>query len=228
MITPRDYYRSFFSQCILCHGPTDPAEGICNACQGDLPWIHARCPCCALPQLHNRLCRQCLRKPPTFDRVEALFDYLFPVDQLIAQTKYHNRPVYMAALAQLMAKSLTKTLKPDLLIPVPLHRQRLRERGYNQAEILADLLGEHLQIPIARDLLTKSRPTSAQMSLDRDTRQKNLRNVFDCKPLPTGSVALVDDVMTTGTTVREICKALRKAGATRISVWVLVRTAKDH
>lgn len=224
----KDYYRSFFSQCVLCKGRTLQTQGICTECEHDLPWISHHCPCCFLPQAHNHLCQRCSTHVPPFQSVAALFDYQFPVNQLIAQIKYHDKPVYMAALAELMARQLINHPRPELLIPVPLHPSRLRERGYNQAEILANLLGQRLNIPVRSDLLTKVRATPQQMSLDRTTRHKNLKAAFQCQPYSAQHVVLIDDVMTTGTTVREICKSLRQSPQQIIDIWVLVRTAKDR
>ncbi|MBE9396489.1 ComF family protein [Pontibacterium sp. N1Y112] len=224
----QDNYRLFFSQCVLCKGRTKRTQGICSDCVKDLPWIKHHCPCCFLPQEHDHLCQQCSAKTPAFQSVSALFDYQFPVNQLIAQIKYHDKPVYMAALAELMARHLSNAPQPDVLIPVPLHRSRLRERGYNQAEILARGVGRQLGIPVRCDLLSKTRATAQQMSLDRSSRQKNLKAAFECRPYSAQHIVLIDDVMTTGTTVREICKHLRQSPQQVIDVWVLVRTAEDR
>ena len=231
MRTPTENYWLFFSQCILCRSPTKNSRGICPDCQRDLPWIDTCCPRCALPQTHNHLCPQCSKDRIPFGQVHALFDYQFPINELVAQIKYHDKPVYMAALAELMARHLRyikPERKPDLLIPVPMHNKRLRQRGYNQAEILARLLGRLLDIPVRSDLLSKNQATAQQMALHRRERQKNLRGAFNCKPYVAHHVALIDDVMTTGTTVSEICKVLRQSSSQTIDVWVLVRTAEDR
>ena len=113
--------------------------------------------------------------------------------------------------------------KPDLLIPVPLHFLRRCKRGFNQAEFIAKELQRHCSIPLQRDLLRRTNHTSAQSGLDRKTRQKNLRDAFRCEPLNGLHVALVDDVLTTGATLQECSRTLKKAGARQISVWVAAR-----
>lgn len=228
MTLNKDYSCLFFTQCILCHDPCHRQQGLCEQCISDLPWIRNRCPRCALPQLSTHLCHQCQTNPPPFESVIALFDYHFPLNQLIAQTKYHNKPGYLAPLARLFADHICNNNIPDLLIPVPMHPHRLKERGYNQAEILTQLLGTMLNIPVDNRLLHKTKSTAQQMSLSREDRVKNLKGVFSAsKPTPE-HIVIVDDVMTTGTTMREICNTLRSSPQQRIDVWVLVRTAKER
>jgi len=232
MQIPRENYWLFFSQCILCRGHTQSHQGICERCHPDLPWITSHCPRCNLPQNHNHLCAQCLQPDQPIEQVFALFDYQFPIDQLITQVKYHNKPAYMMALSQLLIAPLTHFLKttgkPDLLLPVPMHPQRLRERGYNQAEILAETIARHTGIANNSSLLIKQRPTAQQMSLSRQARFTNLKNAFECRAVPPKHVAIVDDVMTTGTTVREIAALLKRQGAHRVDVYTLVRTGAEH
>ncbi|MGB0466713.1 MAG: ComF family protein [Pontibacterium sp.] len=228
MITTKANHGLLFSQCILCHGRCKSDQGICPDCLQDLPWIKSHCPCCSLPQTSNHLCLQCATEHQPFNGVSALFDYRFPVDQLISQVKYHQKPVYMLPLARLLADKMADTTKPDLLIPVPMHEDKLRLRGYNQAELIARLVGDLLNIPVHSHLLKKIRPTTQQMSLSREQRINNLKNAFSATQTRAKHIAIIDDVMTTGTTLRELCTQVRTHPTQRIDGWVLVRTAKDR
>ncbi|MEO8460151.1 MAG: ComF family protein [Dokdonella sp.] len=167
-----------------------------------------------------------MRREPPFTAAWAPFRYAHPLDLLEARFKFHRDLAAGRVLAQRMIDRL-KTDHPDrppLLIPVPLHKQRLRERGYNQALELARPLAKSLDIPIAPDALQRTRSTRTQTGLDAKARRKNLLGAFAviANDLPE-HVALIDDVMTTGATVHECARALKKAGVARIDIWVLAR-----
>jgi ComF family protein len=228
MLNIPDNYWLLFSQCILCHGRCNPHTGLCDGCLLDLPWITQHCPQCHLPQLHDHLCSRCLKQPPPFHTVHALFEYQFPVDQLIAQVKYHDKPSLIAPLALQLAQRVAQLQpRPQLLVPVPAHAHRLRQRGYNQAQLIAEVAGRALGIPVARNLVRKTVDTTQQMALHRDQRIRNLRGVFEATPTDVQHMAIIDDVMTTGTTIRELCRVLKQPQR-RLDVWVLVRTANDR
>lgn len=232
MNTPRENYRLLFDQCILCRSkPPEAQSGFCSACTDDLPRIRQHCPRCYLQQDQPNLCRRCFNAEHRFDRAYALFDYRFPVDQLIAGAKYHDRPAHIAALAQLFCSQLpAERLNANanrLIIPMPMHPTRLRERGFNQSEILAKVIQHYSGYPLSTKLLRKIRHTPGQMTLKRNERLSNLRNSFSCEPLPCRDIILVDDVVTTGTSASEASRVLRRAGAEKIEVWSLVRTASD-
>lgn len=228
MLQTQDNYWLLFSQCILCHRRCKPHSGLCDGCLQDLPWITHRCPRCHLPQLHDHLCGDCLKRPPPFHSAHALFEYQFPVDQLIAQVKYHNKPALIAPLANLLAGRVANLQpRPQLLLPVPTHPRRLRQRGYNQAQLIAEIIGRALHIPVATSVVHKIKDTQQQMALHRDQRIRNLRGAFGVNACSAQHIAIVDDVMTTGTTIRELCRILRQPDR-RLDVWTLVRTANDR
>ncbi|NVK43296.1 MAG: ComF family protein [Oceanospirillaceae bacterium] len=170
------------------------------------------------------ICGRCLKKPPAFDNCSAAFAYRFPLDQLIPRIKYRDSPADLGWLAEAMALELRGTSLPDVLIPVPLAPARLRRRGYNQAELLAARLGRHFSIPLDRHSLTKPRDTRHQMALAGAERRRNLKDAFRWEGTSYRHIALVDDVMTTGTTVNVIAALLKKSGIERVDVWVLART----
>src|SRR5690606_6443743 len=148
-----------------------------------------------------------------------------PVDRLLPRFKFHRDLAAGRALAEAMAERFAPLPRPDALVAVPLHRARLRQRGYDQALELAKPLSRALGIPLPRDVLQRMRTTAPQSRLDATARRRNLRGAFVVAPgmpLP-AHVALVDDVMTTGATLHAAAKALRRAGVARVDAWVCAR-----
>ncbi len=181
------------------------------------------------------LCGECLRLGPAFDRCVCAADYGFPWDALIAQAKFHARPELMAPLGALLAAAVRHAHAPTpaLLLPIPLDPQRLRERGYNQAWELARQLARHLRCPATPALLLRPVQRAHQADLSRAQRLANLRGAFMLQPnrqleVRGRRVALVDDVMTTGATLREAATVLRRAGASAVDAYVLARTPEAH
>jgi ComF family protein len=149
------------------------------------------------------------------------------LQQAIQLLKYQGKVALAASLGDLMAQSCPRELSVDLLMPVPLHPDRLREREFNQALLLADRLNRRLRLPLVHDNLIRLRRTPPQTTLRRSARRKNLRRSFTVlrpESIEDRRILLVDDVMTTGTTVNECAKALRKAGAGDVYVYTLART----
>jgi ComF family protein len=173
------------------------------------------------------ICGVCQRHPPVFHRTVAPYIYAAPLDRLIQQFKFNRRLDLARPLAGLMGASLTLRdgAYPQLLVPVPLHPQRLRKRGFNQARELARVIGRELDIPLATPkLCQRLRATAMQADLPARQRQGNVRGAFAVTaPLSVGHVAIVDDVMTTGHTAAELARTLRRAGAESIEVWVCAR-----
>lgn len=225
--------RSFFNHlllpqdCLLC-GDQGAGLPICEACQVDLPWHSPNaCPSCALPTLSGETCGTCLKAPPAFDRTRTLMDYEFPVDALLRRFKYAGFLAVADLMGSLMANRYSGESRPDLLIPMPLHPSRLKERGFNQAVEIGRILAKNLHIPMDPHACRRVRPTTPQAGLTLQARQKNLRGAFTCSPDLSGKhVALIDDVMTTGASLDELARAVRKAGAIRVECWVIARTLK--
>jgi ComF family protein len=171
------------------------------------------------------LCGACLRKAPAWDRALAALAYEYPVDRIVRKFKFQRN----LACGQLLADELIRCFEqsgsaaPDILIPVPLHFTRRFWRGFNQAEFLARQLGSRLRIPVLVHKLLRKKRTSAQSGLGRRERQRNIRGAFQCRTTGKLRVALVDDVMTTGTTLAACARAVRAAGASHVSVWVAAR-----
>ncbi len=215
------------TRCLLCDAPGCEGLDLCEACRGELPWNAAACPRCGLPQKADdgETCGACRLSPPPFAHVQSAFRYAYPVDRLLPRFKFHGDLAAGELLATLMAWSLDPAQCPQALVPVPLHRSRLRARGYDQALELARALARNSTLPVITDALRRIRPTCAQSQLGAKARQGNVREAFRLRPgaaLP-GHVALVDDVMTTGATVAECARVLRAGGVQRVDVWTIAR-----
>ncbi|MCG5499753.1 ComF family protein [Ectothiorhodospira lacustris] len=216
------------STCLLCAAPGHAGLDLCAACRAELPRPEQACARCGLPlEYPAPFCGHCLRRLPPFDATWAALLYAPPVDGLIADFKFSARLPQGRLLGQLMAEALAPRINvPDCVIPVPLHRHRLRERGFNQALELARPLARALGCPLHHGAVMRVRATPPQQTLAATMRRDNLRGAFRVHPgFEAGHVALVDDVMTTGSTLREIAVALKVHGVKRVDVWVLARAA---
>jgi len=218
--------------CLICDESTDAACPLCHACELDLPWLGAQCQRCALPLPVDGICPACQHKLPAFERVIAPWRYDFPLDSLISRFKHQANGAFGRLLGEHLADYLKQQFaaglrKPDLLLPVPLGKGRLRERGFNQAQLLARWLSDVLQIPSLPKALQRTRDTPAQQGLDAATRKRNLRGAFALATdfLPDGRhIALVDDVLTTGATAQALAQLLCKNGAAHVDIYCLART----
>lgn len=216
--------------CPACGNPTGAGRTLCRGCEASLPVLTACCPRCATPYEHPQVageCGSCQRHPPAYARSVALFHYAPPVDHFIRALKFHHD----LGLAQMLGQRLATCLaaqpdRPDLIMPIPLHPTRLRARGYNQALEIARPLAAALNRPLDFRALRRVRATSAQSDLPIAERIRNVRGAFAVRGgtrLEGNKVALVDDVMTSGSTAQAAAHALRAAGAEEVWVWVVAR-----
>ena len=222
----RSFINRFFPRsCLLCGGDAGPGH-LCPACLTDLPWhTQPQCPQCATPTPLGQTCGACLKRPPAFDRTLAALGYTFPLDRLIPRLKYHGRLAIAPALGECLARAAEGAPVPDRLIPMPLHAKRIRERGFNHATEIARDVAKRLGLPLDTASCQRTRDTPPQMGLARDARRRNLRGAFACSGDVRGQrIALVDDVMTTGTSLDELAATLKRAGAREVTCWVAART----
>ena len=219
----------FRQNCVLCDKKTAHKAFLCSECTDDLPWLGSACHICALPLSTSNtphICGQCLKIPPPFASIQAAFIYRFPISAIIPKIKNQQGLHHTAWLADCLLKRLLERPQawPDAIIPVPIHSLRLISRGFNQSSVIAHHLSEHLKIPLLLNQLQKNKRTPSQSTLTAKQRRNNLQHAFTYFGPPIRHVALVDDVVTTGTTIKEISITLRNAGIQRIDIWVIART----
>ena len=215
--------------CVLCGIAVDGRRDICPGCADDLPFHKPACRGCAmpLPSAAAELCPRCIGNPPLLAATVAAFRYEYPVAELIARFKFNADQSAGKLLAELLAEriaTLPAAQQCDrVLVPIPLHDTRLRERGFNQALCLAKVLATRLRLPIRTNLLRKHRSVLDQKQLGATARRANLRDVFQAGPCRGLRIALVDDVITTGATADAAAAALLRNGASEVRLWCVAR-----
>lgn len=213
--------------CSLCLAPAAGDAGLCDGCLADLPWhTEAACPRCALPSMQGLLCGHCLAHTPAFDRTIAALCYGYPLDCLIQQYKYGQQLALARTFAALLTRhSALLNARPDVLMAMPLHPQRLQERGFNQSNEIAKHLSRDLNIPLLGHVCHRIKLSPPQATLPYKQRRDNMQGAFACSSRLDGlHIALVDDVMTTGASFEALAKTVKKAGAREVSCWALART----
>lgn len=226
----RSIFNQIFPQtCLLC-GDAVHVGHVCAACLADLPWhTQPQCPRCATPTPQGQICGACLKRPPAFDRTYAALGYAFPLDRLIPRLKYHGQLAIAPALGECLARAVEATPIPDRMIAMPLHAKRIRERGFNHATEIARDVATRLRLPLDLASCQRIRDTPPQRGLKHDARRRNLRGAFACSGDVRGQhIALVDDVMTTGTSLDEMAATLKQAGAREVTCWVAARTLRPE
>ncbi len=219
--------------CLLCGQYHSAQFALCHGCQQDLPWLGAHCLRCAQPlSIAGSTCGLCLQNNPIQQRTLALFDYHFPITPLIQQLK-NNRPLLLADLFGKLLVSAVKTTYegdslPQALIPIPLHRKRLSQRGHNPSALIGFFAEQQLKIPCLHQVCKRIKNTPPQRGLNHEQRQKNLRNAFQLQQIDAlkgiTHIALLDDVVTTGATTQALAQVL-KPHVERIDIWCVARTS---
>lgn len=226
--------------CLLCSQLHHEPINICKACLADLPWCQKSCYQCGL-QLNTGpkstmqlICGQCLQQPPNFDLSLAACHYLPPVDSLLRRFKHQYHLPSGRVLAHLLTQKVKTywqqpgSFQPELLVPVPLHRQRLQQRGFNQALLLSQWLGTELGLPVARQFCRRVDRATAQQNQKRGERLHNLRHAFQLRqPIQATRIALIDDVLTTGATAEALSRSIRNTQGNKvkqIALWCIART----
>lgn len=209
----------FGGACFVCRGSSQGL--LCAACRDELPRLAGElCPRCALPTPRAAVCGRCLAEPPHYDATVAVLAYDFPADALVHALKFRGELALAPFLGKLLSQKIDQSA--DCVVPVPLSPRRLRQRGYNQA---AEIARQVAPSKIDLDVCVREKDSRPQMELPWAERQRNVRGAFSCKrALGGATVAVVDDVMTTGATLDEIARTLKRAGAGRVLNWVVART----
>jgi ComF family protein len=213
--------------CQACGIPVSADKQFCEHCERSFNRVKNPCHSCGLPNpVSGTLCPACMKSPPRWNRMRAPFVFCDPLRQQVHRLKFAHQPHIAHPLIE-QSLSCFSTTNIDALIPVPLHPERLRERGFNQSQIIADALGSALNLPVDRQSLVRVKATDPQSGLSYRQRSVNIKRAFEYKPRTQWqSVALVDDIITTGNTMNEICKLLRQQCVTHIEVWALARALK--
>lgn len=217
--------------CVLCGAPGSAGLDLCAACRDELPRNRPACPRCALPlpagMTPGTPCGACQHLPPP--QTIAFVPYLYrdTIRALIAGAKFRGRLNLARLLGLCLAYSAREAgvARPDLILPVPLHPQRLQTRGYNQALEMARALSKELGIPVDAETCVRLRAITPQEGLEKEARRRNVRGAFGVTaPIRVQHVALLDDVVTTGSTAAEVATTLLQAGAKRVDLWAVART----
>jgi ComF family protein len=256
---PSNQYSSFSSKlhcffgikkCYLCDEKIQTYPFFCDNCYLDLPKLNTKCSTCCLPlklEKHdpftsNLLCGECISKPPSFSQTFCTFEYRFPINQIIRRIKYSKQRYWIRPLCQLLANEIALAsiksnhfTRPDILIPIPMHKSKIKIRGFNQADLIANFLSKNLNIPVAKKILLKTKNTKTQAQLNKKERMKNLEGSLSISKKTTKNnflkgkhIALVDDVMTTKASCELASKLLLASGASRVDVLCLARTPKGN
>jgi ComF family protein len=216
----------FGGSCYLCRGKAGAL--LCAPCRADLPGPGAAlCPRCALASPGGAVCGRCLAQPPAFDATHAALAYEFPADVLVQALKFRGELSLAPYLGELLAQRIPQG-DAQVVVPVPLSAARLRARGYNQSLEIARSVARATGARLAPELCERDRDTAVQMDLPLEARAKNVRGAFRCPGIVGGTVAVLDDVMTTGATLNEVAATLKRAGAARVVNWVVARTPPGH
>lgn len=188
------------------------------------------CKQCAIPlgsSHETLLCGQCLQHPPAVDYTLSLFHYDAPIDYLITQLKFQQQLPYAAILGFLLEKFVLKMAavdSPDALLPVPLHSNRLVKRGFNQSLEISRPVANTMNLPILLNTVQRQKDTLMQIDLSAKERRENVKNCFKLENVPKYQhIVIIDDVVTTGSTINELAKLLKAAGVEKVGVWSIAR-----
>jgi ComF family protein len=227
------------SLCVLCDTPTASAFSLCHACILELPYNHYACPQCGVSiesasseteAIATSLCENCQIAPPLYNETLSPFIYTAAIRYLIIGLKFNKQLLYAHLLGTLLADAVQDHYSsqdlPEFLLPVPLHTHRVRRRGFNQSVEISRVVSQRLQIPMLSRHLIKIHATAPQAELSAQQRQENLRHSFQISTkIPNARIAIIDDVITTGSTMNEVAQIVQKSGMkSPIYAWSCART----
>jgi ComF family protein len=231
----------------MCSGEPETAnQCICDACVSELPWLHNQCQQCAVPLVASDvLCPDCQSTPPAYRRCISAFTYQAPIDNIILKLKNDPYTSEIKQLTALLAERIihsyqqAATAIPQMVIPMPLHWRKMAQRGFNQSQIIGNLLSNYFlyqhktSLKIHSDICQRISNSQAQHTLDKKQRARSVKNAFSVSAQTDHSVkgqtvAVLDDVVTTGATANSIASAVLKAGAKQVDIWCLARTSWNN
>ena len=224
------------ARCLMCELSSND-KLICKHCQRALLEARTCCQRCGLGlNLSLPFCGDCLKKAHLFEKLHALGSYQPPYSQMVKKLKYTKKLLYGELLGELLTKSIRLNLSAqqisavDYLLPVPLHTEKLRCRGFNQATIIAKVIAKRLSTPLLLEGVERHISTMPQEGLRLYDRKKNLNGAFSISPsvqqeIIGAYIVIIDDVVTTGATVNSLCHTLLEAGVQRIDIWCISRTS---
>lgn len=231
-------YKLLPGACLLCGLSAGGDIDLCGACERSLPRLDKHCDICANPLNCPGICGRCLSQRPSFSTVQVPLLYQYPVDLLLQRFKFSGQLAAGKVLSQLLARHIKqqvdsdKCTLPELLIPVPLHWKKRFTRGFNQSEVITRELSRELDIKYCRQAIKRVVNTPPQHKLSRKERQRIPHSAFAAGRKSTllhgARIALVDDVLTTGSTVEALSRCLMKEGAKSVEIWLLARTPLDN
>ena len=225
----------FLTACVLCDKTIKREIALCRACDNDLPRISHACKQCGIPlSLDSQaICGQCIKTPSAVDYIISLFHYESPVDYMISELKFNQQLSFATIFGVLLYSKIKSSTEierlPDVLLPVPLYSKRLVKRGFNQSLEIAKIVAKNLNLEVNTSLIKRIRNTRAQMDLSAQERKRNIKGCFEINPVETVDkpaykhIVIVDDVVTTGSTVNEIASLLKKMGVETVGVWSIAR-----
>lgn len=214
--------------CPGCQHPAESSQIFCSGCYPRLLKVINPCLLCGLEN-HNdaEICATCLYDPPRWQNMIAPWQYRGLTRELLLQLKFSESLHLANSLVSTVIDHFSNTTtRPEVMLPVPLHQNRLFERGFNQAYEISRILSSRLDIRLDHKTLTRVRHTEAQAGLSSNQREKNILKAFSCEKTDYRHVAVVDDIITTGSTANEITKTLHRAGIERVDIWGLARVVK--
>jgi len=231
------------SSCSFCLSPLQHSAGaLCHICVAELPRLTTQCQRCAVPLASDALCANCQLKPPTYRRCISAFHYQAPVDNIILRLKGDPYTTEIKQLSSILAERIAKTYQqaqlpcPQTIIPLPLHWLKMAKRGFNQSQIISNLLARQLRrehnisVEIRNDLCSRKIKGQEQHLLSAKKRLTSIKKAFtaEATDLSGLSVAVVDDVVTTGATANSVARALLQAGPAQVDIWSIARTSWNN
>ncbi len=219
--------------CSICKITSDTSINLCSNCKNNMKINSCCCDICGEPLSNNTqdkiICGKCLNLTPYFDHVFSPFIYENNISQIIQQLKYGRKLANSHILAEVFLSELRNAteIMPEALIPVPIHKSKIKKRGYNQSIEIFHHVAKQLHIPFEKTCCQKIKNTDSQSTLSAKERQNNIKNSFKIiKPVNYKHVAIVDDVITTGATANELSRLIKQHGVARVDIWACARSKK--